>query len=92
MGMSISAKLMYGVPCKELSELEDLDELLDNGELDYASPHYDADRELWIVGVEMPKEVAGEAEMFAAIRAAKAEFERLTNGTPGRIIVAANVN
>jgi hypothetical protein len=91
MGMSINAKLIYGVDYDELSEQENLDELLDDGELDYASPHYDSSRDSWIVGIELPSNIPGEAEMVLAIRTARAKFEKLTEGTPGRIIVSPNV-
>ena len=52
MGIDISAKLIYGIPYADLPEeiLEGVDEMLDNGELDYASPYYDAPRDGWIVG------------------------------------------
>ncbi len=55
MGINISAKLIYGLPYSDLPEeiLEGVDEMLDNGELEYASPYYDAPRDEWIVGVEI---------------------------------------
>ena len=55
MGIDISAKLIYGCNYSNLPEdiLEEVDEMLDNGELDYASPYYDAPRDRWIVGVEI---------------------------------------
>ena len=55
MGIDISAKLIYGLPYSDLPEeiLEEVNEMLDNGELDYASPYYDALRHEWIVGVEI---------------------------------------
>ena len=55
MGTEISAKLIYGLPYSDLPEeiLEEVNEMLDNGELDYASPYYDAPRDEWIVGVEI---------------------------------------
>ena len=55
MGIDISAKLIYGLPYSDLPEeiLEEVDEMLDNGELEYASPYYDAPRDRWIVGVEI---------------------------------------
>ena len=56
MGIDISAKLIYGLNYSDLPEeiLEEVDEMLDNGELEYASPYYDAPRDRWIVGVEIP--------------------------------------
>ncbi len=55
MGIDISAKLIYGLPYSDLPEeiLKIVDNMLDNGELDYASPYYDAPRDEWIVGVEI---------------------------------------
>lgn len=55
MGMSISAKLIYGLEFSDVPEdlLEEVEEALDNGELDYASPYYDAPMEYWTVGVEV---------------------------------------
>lgn len=91
MGISMDAMLLYGVGFDELSELEDLDELLDSGEMDYASPYYDSPRDAWVVGVALPSEIAGEAEMLVFIRAAKAEFESMTGGLPGRLIVSPNI-
>lgn len=53
MGMSIDAKLIYGVPYTDIPEelIEQVDEMLDEGTLDYASPWYDSSRKDWIVGV-----------------------------------------
>lgn len=55
MGIDIDAKLMYGCYYSDLPEeiLEDVDEMLDDGDLDYASPWYDSDKDDWIVGVEV---------------------------------------
>ncbi|CAN7190884.1 hypothetical protein [Acidovorax sp. LjRoot117] len=91
MGISMDAMLLYGVGFDELSELEDLGELLDNGEMDYASPYYDSPRDEWVVGVALPSEIPGEAEMLEFIRQAKAEFESMTGGLPGRLIVSPNI-
>lgn len=53
--MGISAKLIYGCNYSDLPEeiLEEVNEMLDMGDLDYASPYYDSPREEWIVGVEI---------------------------------------
>ena len=55
MGIDISAKLIYGLPYSDLPEeiREEVNEMLDMGDLDYASPYYDAPRNEWIVGVDM---------------------------------------
>ena len=54
MGIDISAKLLYGLPYEDIPEeiLDEVNDMLDSGELDYASPYYDAPRGDWIVGVE----------------------------------------
>lgn len=56
MGIDINAKLIYGCKYSELPGeiLEEVDEMLDSGELDYASPWYDAPRDAWIVGLMIP--------------------------------------
>lgn len=55
MGIDIEARMIHGLPYKDLPEeiLEEVDDLLDSGELDYASPWYDSPRHEWIVGVEV---------------------------------------
>ena len=55
MGVNIEAKLIYGLPYSDLPEeiLEEVDEMIDEGSLDYASPYYDAPRDRWIIGVEI---------------------------------------
>lgn len=59
MGIDIESKLMYGMNyghlVANLSEemIEELDESLDYGEVEYASPYYDADRDAWFVGFEL---------------------------------------
>ena len=90
MGMNISASLIFGAYYDELHGVDGLDDLIDNCDLQCASPWYDSDRENWIVGIELPSEIAGEAEMLIAIRNGKAEFERLT-GSVGRIIATPDV-
>ncbi len=56
MGIDVDACLIYGIPYSELPEdiIEEVDELLDNGALNYASPYYDAPRDEWIVGLNFP--------------------------------------
>ena len=55
MGIDISAKLIYGLNYSDLPEeiLEEVNEMLDMGDLDYAIPYYDAPRDEWIVGVDV---------------------------------------
>ena len=65
MGIDVSAKLIYGCNYSDLPEeiLEEVDEMLDVGDLDYASPYYDAPRSEWIVGVEVECYGAGVWEL-----------------------------
>lgn len=91
MGIEIGARLLYGASYNELSGVERLDEMLDHGELDYASPYYDASREEWFVGVEIGAEFAGEAELLEAARTARRKFEGTTDGAQGRIAVGQHV-
>lgn len=55
MGTSISARLLYGCYYADLPEeiLDEVNEMLDDGYIDYASPYYDSPRDEWIVGVEV---------------------------------------
>lgn len=55
MGMSIDAMLIYGISYKDIPEelIEQVDELLDDGELYYASPYYDSPKKKWIVGISV---------------------------------------
>lgn len=89
MSIDTSAKLIYGAPFEVLNVcVEGLEEMLDDGTIDYASPYYDAPRDEWIVGVELPKTFAGEAELVEALRAAESLFRELTEGLPGELIVS----
>lgn len=91
MGMDVSAKLMYGVSYDDLIDLEDLDDLLDDGDLDYAAPYYDAPRDEWFVGVEVDDYQEGESAMVSAIRKAKLRFERKVGARRATIKACANV-
>ena len=59
MGMQIDSKLIYGMRYIDLvdklseDQIEELQEALDDGEVDYASPYYDSPRDRWIVGYEI---------------------------------------
>lgn len=62
MGMSISAKLLYGMKYGTLVEylseeqIEKLNDDLDYGDIEYASPYYDADIDSWFVGYALPQD------------------------------------
>ena len=68
MGIQISAALIYGCYYSELPEevLDEVNEMLDDGRLDYASPTYDAPRNEWVVGVEVNCESLTEREFEKA--------------------------
>lgn len=55
MCMSIEAKMIYGLDYSDVPEemKADIDEMLDYGDLDYASPWYDAPRYEWVIGAEV---------------------------------------
>lgn len=59
MGMDISSRLMYGRYYKELVEhmtdeqVEKLDEGLDDGVIEGASPWYDSSHKNWFIGVDL---------------------------------------
>lgn len=62
MGISISAKLLYGMRYSSLvdglseDQIEQLDEDLEYGGIEYASPYYYSDKESWFVGYELPED------------------------------------
>ena len=55
MSVDITAALIYGLRYKDLPEeiIEEVNDLLQDGELDYVSPWHDAPRHEWIIGVEV---------------------------------------
>ena len=55
MSVDITAALIYGLRYKDLPEeiIEEVNDLLQDEELDYASPWYDSPRHEWIIGVEV---------------------------------------
>jgi len=58
MSVDVDSKLIVGFKYELFCDLAesvdlDVDELLDNGELDYASPWYDSTKTNWIVGLEV---------------------------------------
>lgn len=59
MGMDISSRLMYGRYYKELVEhmtdeqVEKLDEDLDGGAIECASPWYDSSHKNWFIGADL---------------------------------------
>ena len=58
MGMNIDAKLILGYTYAQLTGWanendEDVDDLIDLDELDYASPYYDSPRAEWVIGTSV---------------------------------------
>jgi len=93
MGVDFSAKVILGLPYSEVKHIEDIDQMLDYGEIDAAAPYYDAPREDWIVGVEL-----GDSGNYsfselnlgsAQISVARTKFISLT-GKSGRLYLSLN--
>lgn len=90
--MEIEARLLFGASYAELQpNVKNLLELINEDILQYASPYYDSAREDWIVGTTLPNEISHEKGLLAAYFSAKAEFERLTGYTSGRLIASVDV-
>lgn len=86
MGIDISAKLMVGLQYSDLIEdmsiddIETLDEDLDCGEVDYASPYYDCPRKYCIVGYEV--NCTDPDKIGSAINALTKQFKLKYNKNP----------
>ena len=105
MGISIEAKLIYGLPAQELTleldeeQQEDLELKLDYGELDYASPFYDSPRNAWVVGVNIPCKLdfkgaadgLWEGEFQTNLIIARNEWDELFPEIEGRILLSPDV-
>lgn len=98
MGMSISAKLLYGLWYKDLVKNMDEDaiELLDDevygGEWDYCSPWYDAPVLEWFIGIEMAEyiDVSGIPEFSKELRQCEDSF-KVRFGRTGYVIAMQHV-
>lgn len=77
MSVNISAALIYGLPYSDLPEevLEEVNEMLDNGGLDYAIPYYGAPQDEWIVGVEVDCYGHGPSEIYKQCKILEEEHE-----------------
>ena len=55
MGILTRASLIYGMHYSQIPEefQDEVNNMLDDGDLDYASPYYDSHRDEWYVGVEV---------------------------------------
>ena len=93
MGIDISAKLIYGLNYSDLPEeiLEEVDEMLDDGTLGYASPYYDAPRDEWIVGVEVECYATSFVDLMNTIRS-DFEFPLVFHGLDLRFYVTQHVS
>lgn len=78
MGISTEARLIYGAYYKELSEsVDNLSDLIDDDELAYASPYYDADRSQWFVGIDLASKFMDSHEMIREMELAREQFHAL---------------
>lgn len=83
MGMSINAKLIVGLEYDDLvdgldeDQIERIDEMLYLGELDSASPWYDAERQHWVVGIEVDAYNAFVDDMQRELNNARNDFQAL---------------
>lgn len=79
MGIDIEAKLIYGLPYADLPEevLDEVNEMLDDGEIEYASPYYDSPMDEWIIGVDVNCEGTTPWDLRDAIEDAWKEFPEL---------------
>lgn len=53
MSVEYAAHLIVGLPYSEVVNVEGIDNMIDDGDIGYSSPYYDAPREDWIVGVRV---------------------------------------
>lgn len=53
MGIEFSAVLMVGLPYNYVAEVEDINNMIHEGTIDYASPYYDAPLEDWLIGIHI---------------------------------------
>jgi hypothetical protein len=81
MGISTSASLIVGIEYGDLDfeneELtEKINDMIDDGELDTASPWYDSDRDNWVIGraLSIPEGVWSPDEYAAALTEMAALF------------------
>lgn len=93
MGVDTSAVLIVGRPYEDF-DAETLGQLIDDDDIQSASPHYDADRKYCIFGIvvaEADNEGVELKEPFENdVLKAKAEFAKLT-GLEGKLYLSPNV-
>ena len=94
MGIDIEAKLIYGCNYADLPEesLDEVNEMLDSGWIEYASPYYDAPMDKWIVGVDVNCEgLDSESIGYAVTDAADDLPSIITDNCNCEIYVSAHV-
>ena len=90
MGMSINAKCLVGLSYEDLEDDSDeLEEWLDDGVLEYASPYYDSAKSEWFCGIEVDSGLSP-SEFIHRLKKAGMEFEKLT-GQAGKVFIVPNV-
>ena len=79
MSIDIEAKMIYGLRYADVPEemRDDIDTLLEYGDIEYASPWYDSVREYWIIGVEINVNAMTPEEMKYALDDAWEEIPRM---------------
>lgn len=80
MGIDYSAKFIYGTDYDSLVEAlgeDELNEMIDNGELETASPYYDSPVSDRFIGIEMRGEYEDPVDMMIAGELAKARFRKI---------------
>jgi len=94
MSIDIDAALIYGEHYPKLVEHideDELNELLDYGTLDYASPFYDAPRSYWVVGIALPTEISDGEALAKELERARKEFKEHFQDVTGRVICSPHV-
>lgn len=81
MGQVIDAKLMVGMEfndlCNHMDRQEILD-LIDSCDLDYASPYYDSPCGMWFVGIDLQKDfTVAKGQVFGSGDAVRNAFDKL---------------
>lgn len=94
MGIDTGAVIIVGLPYDQFNMAQDeLDELIDNGDIDSASPYFDADRDDCVYGIRVAKSDY-RAEEFTLndnlINSAKQSFKD-TYGQEPKVYLSANI-
>lgn len=95
MGIDIGARIIVGLPYDQITgiEREALDEQIDNGDIDGASPYFDAPRDHCVYGIEVAESDYLAEELSLSdeqINSAKQQFKDLYGQEP-KVYLSANV-